>query len=99
MQTRARTTKQSLSTYLRNPRCSYPINSRKDQYLLSLKKKKKNELGRQGGLLKMFLSKTDHKENLGSKTPKDIDYILENMEQKQNHLISIAEQVLREMKK
>ena len=99
IQTKARSTGLSLSTYLRNLGCSYPIKSRADQYLLSLLVSTKNELGRQGGLLKMYLSKTDRKENLGSKTPKDIDYILESMEQKQNYLISIAEQVLREMKK
>jgi len=99
MQTKARATGLSLSTYLRNLGCSYPIKSRADQYLLSLLVSAKNEIGRQGGLLKMYLSKTDNKENLGSKTPEDIDYILESMEQKQNHLISIAEKVLREMKK
>ena len=102
MQTRARATGLSLSTYLRNLGCSYPIKSRADQYLLSLLVSSKNELSKQGGLLKLYLSKTDRKENLGSKTPEDIDYILESMEQKQNHLISIAEsiaeQVLRETK-
>ncbi len=102
MQTRARATGLSLSTYLRNLGCSYPIKSRADQYLLSLLVSSRNELSKQGGLLKLYLSKTDRKENLGSKTPEDIDYILESMEQKQNHLISIAEsiaeQVLRETK-
>ena len=98
MQTKSRSSGLSLSTYLRNLGCSYPIKSRADQYLLSLLVSAKNELGRQGGLLKLYLSKTDRKENLGSKTPEDIDYILESMEQKQNHLVSIAEQVLREMK-
>jgi len=99
MQTRARATGLSLSTYLRNLGCSYPIKSRADQYLLSLLVSAKNELGRQGGLLKLYLSKTDRKENLGSKTPEDIDYILESMEQRQRLIVSIAEQVLREMKK
>ena len=97
MQTRARATGVSLSTYLRNLGCSYPIKSRADQYLLSLLVSAKNELGRQGGLLKMHLS-TDRKENLGSKTPEDIDYILESMEQKQDHLLSIVELLLMEMK-
>ena len=45
----------------------------------------------------MHLSKTDRKENFGSKTPEDIDYILESMEQKQTHLLSIAEEVLRKI--
>ena len=99
MQTRARATGLSLSTYLRNLGCSYPIKSRADQYLLSLLVSAKNELGRQGGLLKIHLSKTDRKENLGSKTPEDIDYILESMEQKQTHLLYVAEQILMEIKK
>ncbi|MDD2399620.1 MAG: hypothetical protein PHR75_03330 [Sulfurovum sp.] len=95
METKARSTGVALSTYLRNLGCAYPIKSRADQYLISSLIQAKAELGRQGGLLKLFIVNTERKQSLGSRSVNDIDHLLDDMEQKQNRLLDIAEQILK----
>ncbi|CUV66180.1 DNA transfer system protein TraJ [Sulfurovum sp. enrichment culture clone C5] len=82
-----------LSMYLRSLGLNYPINSIIDQMTLNELLKAKGDLGRMGGLFKMWLTNNDKKQataTLGSHNYFSIDHLVDDIEKKQEELLDIA---------
>lgn len=87
----------TLSQYLRSIGLNYPINSIIDQMALSELLKAKGDLGRMGGLFKMWLTNNDKKQataTLGSHSYFSIDHLVDDIEKKQEELLDIARRLL-----
>lgn len=88
----------SSSEYLRNLALNYPIKSVVDQVALDELIKAKSDLGRVGGLFKKWLVNQDNKAaKLGSRSYKEIDLIVEELEKKQLNLMHCAKRLLKEL--
>lgn len=89
----AKNTGMTLSRYLRSLGLNYPINSIVDQVSLNELMKTRGDLGRMGGLLKMWLTNNDKKQataTLGSHSYFSIDHLVDDIEKKQKELLDIA---------
>ena len=87
----------TLSMYLRSLGLNYPINSIIDQMTLNELLKAKGDLGRMGGLFKMWLTNNDKKQvtaTLGSHSYFSIDHLVDDIEKKQEELLQIARRLL-----
>jgi hypothetical protein len=83
------------SEYLRSLGMNYPLKSMVDQLAVDELIKTRADLGRVGGLLKKWLSEQEGKSgNLGSKHYKEIDIVVENIEQKSNELLYLAKKIM-----
>lgn len=97
LHTQAKSCSMTLSNYLRSIGLNYPINSIVDQMALSELMKAKGDLGRMGGLLKMWLTNNDKKQataTLGSHSYFSIDHLVDDIEKKQEELLQIARKLL-----
>ena len=84
------------SEYLRSLGMNYPLKSVVDQVALDELIKAKSDLGRVGGLFKKWLVNQDNKKvHLGSRSYKEIDLIVEELEKKQMILMDCAKQLLK----
>ena len=93
----AKNTGMTLSRYLRSLGLNYPINSIVDQVSLNELMKTRGDLGRMGGLLKMWLTNNDKKQataTLGSHSYFSIDHLVDDIEKKQEELLDIARRLL-----
>lgn len=88
----AKNTGMKLSMYLRSIGLNYPINSVVDQIALSELLKVKGDLGRLGGLFKLWLSNTKDEWNprLGDKSSFQVTKLVKDIEAKQQELLDIA---------
>lgn len=87
----------TLSMYLRSLGLNYPINSIIDEMALNELMKAKGDLGRMGGLFKMWLTNNDKKQataTLGSHSYFSIDHLVDDIEKKQEELLQIARRLL-----
>jgi hypothetical protein len=83
------------SAYLRNLGMNYPIKSVVDQRALSELVKCKADLGRLGGLFKLWLDGENGKwNNLGDRRYEDISDLVDDLIAKENQLLKIAEKLL-----
>ncbi len=92
---KAKMTGLRVAPYLRSLGMNYPLKSMVDQLAVDELIKTRAELGRVGGLFKKWLSEQEGKSgNLGSKHYKEIDIVVENIEQKSNELLYIAKKIM-----
>lgn len=97
IQTKARFASFSVSSYLRNLGMNYRIKSMVDAMVVDSLVRSKSDLGRVGGLFKMWLVANDNgKANLGSKSYKEIECIVDELERKQEELIEMARVLMRQ---
>jgi len=85
----------SASAYLRNLGMNYPIKSVADQRALSELVKAKSDLGRLGGLFKLWLEGENGTwGNLGDRRYEDISDLVDDIIAKENELLEIAKELL-----
>ena len=85
----------SSSAYLRNLGLNYPIKSVVEQRALSELVKCKADLGRLGGLFKLWLeSENGSWGNLGDRRYEDISDLVDDLIAKESELLEIARQLL-----
>jgi len=85
----------SSSAYLRNLGLNYPIKSVVDQRALSELVKCRADLGRLGGLFKLWLeSENGRWGNLGDRRYEDISDLVDDLIDKESELLEIARQLL-----
>jgi len=85
----------SSSAYLRNLGLNYPIKSVVDQRALSELVKCKSDLGRLGGLFKLWLEGENGTwGNLGDRRYEDISDLVDDLITKENKLLEIARKLL-----
>jgi len=80
-----------LSAYIRNISMNYPIKSVVDQNALNILVTTKADMARVGGLLKMALT---NNAPLGYRSPKEIESLLQDIEDKAEKLLNISEKLL-----
>jgi len=84
------------SAYLRNLGMNYPIKSTVDQLALSELIKIKGDLGRIGGLFKLWLDgENGNWGNLGSRKYENIDELVDDLIVKERELLEIAQRLLK----
>ena len=92
---KAKNTGLSNSKYVRNLAMNYPIKSVVDQRALSELIKSKSDLGRLGGLFKLWLEKENGTwGNLGDRRYEDISDLVDDLIVKENELLEIARKLL-----
>lgn len=85
----------SASAYLRNLGMNYPIKSVADQRALSELVKCKSDLGRLGGLFKLWLEGENGTwGNLGDRRYEDISDLVDDLIAKEDELLQIARKLL-----
>jgi hypothetical protein len=85
-------------SYMRSLAHDYPIQSKVDQLALSELIKIRADLGRLGGLLKIWLTNNDKNKtnaSLGGRSYFSIDHLVDELEKKQNEILEIARKVMR----
>ena len=77
--------------FLRNLALEYPLKSMVDSYAIDQLIKTRADLGRLGGLFKLWLTKnSDTKLSLGNRTYESIDLLVDDIEAKEEELIRVA---------
>ncbi len=85
-----------VSSYIRNLSMNYPLKSVVDQRALSELIKCRADLGRIGGLFKMWLvAEKETKLKLGQRTYKTIDELVNHIELKQDEILELSKILLR----
>ena len=82
----------TMSSYLRALGMNYPIRSKVDFIAVDNLIRSKADLARIGGLFKMWLSRDES--TLGSKSRHDIEFILDDLEKKENEILEISRIIL-----
>jgi len=85
--------------FIRDLALEYPLTSRVDQYAVDQLLKAKADLGRLGGLFKLWLTKNgDYKESakLGERSYEDVEQLVKEMEANEKELIEIAKKLMKE---
>ena len=98
---KAKSTGVSASEYLRSIGIGYPLTSKVDQLAIDQLLRAKADLGRLGGLFKLWLtSNEDYKEaaQIGSRNYENIDKLVSDIEKKEEELINIAKELLLRLK-
>ena len=92
---KAKMTGLRVAPYLRNLGMNYPLKSMVDQLAVDELIQTRADLGRVGGLFKKWLSEQEGKSgNLGNRNYKEIDLIVDDIEQKANELLYIAKKIM-----
>ena len=85
----------TMSTYLRNLGMNYRIKSRVDARAVDSLVLCKSDLAKIGGLFKIWLDANENgKRNLGSKSYSEIEWIINDLEKKQDELIECARMLM-----
>ncbi len=84
------------SSYLRNLGLGYPIESKVDQMTLTSLNKAIGDLGRLGGLFKLWLSNTKEEwdPRLGDRSSFKVELLVREIEQNKQELLEIARRLL-----
>lgn len=95
LQEQAKKCGQSVAGLLRSLALHYPLISRVDQYALDTLVKASADLGRLGGLFKLWLTQnSDTKPSLGNRTYESIEALVEEMERNQREMLEISRKLL-----
>ena len=97
LQNRAKSCGVSAASYLRDLALAYPLTSVVDQHALDELIKARADLGRLGGLFKLWLTKNEEykaQAKLGKYGYEDVQRIVEEIEARQARLLAIAERLL-----
>ncbi len=97
LQEQAKKCGQSIAGMLRSLGLNYPLLSRVDQYALDNLVKSSANLGRLGGLFKLWLTKNqDYKElaKIGNYSYEDIEVLVNKINQNQQELLEISRKLL-----
>lgn len=97
LQEQAKRCGQSVAGLLRSLALHYPLISRVDQYALDTLVKASADLGRLGGLFKLYLSKNeDFKESarLGDRSYEDVEKLVEEIANSQKEMLEISRKLL-----
>lgn len=88
--------------FIRDLALEYPLTSRVDQYAVDQLLQAKADLGRLGGLFKLWLTKNeDFKESakLGNRSYEDVEDLVRDLEANEKELIEIAKKLMKGGKK
>jgi hypothetical protein len=83
--------------FLRDLALEYPLTSRVDQYAVDQLLQAKADLGRLGGLFKLWLTKNeDFKEmaKIGNRSYEDVEELVQDLEANEKKLIEIAKKIM-----
>jgi len=97
LQNRAKSCGVSAASFLRDLALAYPLTSVVDQHALDELIKARADLGRLGGLFKLWLTKSEEYKataKIGNHTYADIEALVNKIEVQQERLLAIAEQLL-----
>ncbi len=96
LERKAKMTAKTVSSYLRDLGAGYPIKSKVDQIALDQFIKIRADLGRMGGLLKLWLSNTKDEwdPRLGNKSRFNVELLVREIEQNKQELLDIARKVM-----
>jgi len=97
LQNRAKSCGVSAASYLRDLALAYPLTSVVDQHALDELIKARADLGRLGGLFKLWLTKNEdckQTAKLGERSYEDVAQLVEKIEAQQARLLDIAERLL-----
>ena len=84
----------STSEYLRNLGMNYPITSIVDELSYTLLAKAHGDLGRLGGLFKYWQTKQEYPINMGKRSFRDIDELVDEIERKQKEILELSRNLL-----
>jgi hypothetical protein len=88
--------------FIRDLALEYPLTSRVDQYAVDQLLQAKADLGRLGGLFKLWLTKNeDFKESakLGNRSYQDVEDLVRDLEANEKELVEIAKRLMKGSKK
>lgn len=95
LQEQAKKCGQSVAGLLRSLALHYPLISRVDQYALDTLVKASADLGRLGGLFKLWLTQnSETKPSLGNRTYESIEALVEEIEKNQREMLEISRKLL-----
>lgn len=95
LQEQAKKCGQSVAGLLRSLALHYPLISRVDQYALDILVKASADLGRVGGLFKLWLTQnSEAKPSLGNRTYESIEALVEEIEKNQREMLEISRKLL-----
>ena len=97
LQNRAKSCGVSAASFLRDLALAYPLTSVVDQHALDELIKARADLGRLGGLFKMWLVENKERKanaKIGNRTYADIEALVNKIEMQQARLLTIAERLL-----
>jgi len=95
LQEKAKKCGQSVAGLLRSLALEYPLISRVDQYALDKLVKASADLGRLGGLFKLWLTNnSDSKPHLGKYSYESIEALVEQIEQDKQEMLEISRKLL-----
>jgi len=96
LHTQAKNAGMTLSRYLRSLGLGYPIESKVDQMALYSLNKAIGDLGRLGGLFKLWLSNTKDEwdPRLGDRSSFKVELLVKEIEQNKQELLEIARRLL-----
>jgi len=83
--------------YIRSLALEYPLNSKVDQYAVDQLLRARADLGRLGGLFKLWLTNNRDTQDakLGDREYKDVESIIKEIEQNEKKLIDIAKKIMK----
>jgi len=91
---KAKGTGVSNSEYLRSLGMNYPLRSVVDEVAYTLLSKAHGDLGRLGGLFKYWQTKQEYPINMGKRSFRDIDELVDEIERKQKEILELARKLL-----
>jgi len=96
LHTQAKSAGMTLSRYLRSLGLDYPVESKIDKLALAELTKVAGDLGRLGGLFKLWLSNTKEEwdPRLGDKSRFKVELLVREIEQNKQELLEIARRLL-----
>jgi len=95
LRNRAKSCGVSAASFLRDLALAYPLTSVVDQHALDELIKARADLGRLGGLFKLWLTKNqDERLSLGNRSFESIEALVDEIEAQQAKLLAIAERLL-----
>ncbi len=89
-------------TYIRKAVLNYPLRSLVDQYAIDKLLQAKADLGRLGGLFKLWLAKSEDckaSAKLGEKDYETVEELVNAIEKRQGDLLQIAAQLMKSVKR
>ena len=91
----------STPAFMRNLSLGYPLTSRVDQYAVDQLLQARGDLGRLGGLFKLWLTKNQDNRvlKLGDRTFEDVEVLVREIEKKQKELLEYAKELMLHIRK
>ncbi len=98
--TKAKDTKLTVASYLRNLALNYPVTSKVDREAVHQLTQARGDLGRLGGLFKMWLveNKDSNGNKIGAKSYSDINKLVDELWEEEQKIMKAIEKVMEVVK-